>query len=92
MAIKLRGAISKQDNYLKSRYQAMQYQPRRPAQKGFIPVSFTQVSDTLVELQSVSLLTEPDVIFEDLAGMHYCDLLSPYRALEWVYIGGVIRL
>ena len=46
----------------------------------------------MVELQSVSLLTEPDVIFESLAGMHYCDLLSPYRALEWIYIGGVIRV
>ena len=50
------------------------------------------MSDSLVELQSVSLLTEPDMIFESLAGMHYCDLLSPYRALEWIYIGGVIRV
>jgi len=52
----------------------------------------SQVSDSLVELQSVALLTEPEGFFEDLAGMHYCDLLSPYRALEWIYIGGVIRL
>jgi hypothetical protein len=51
-----------------------------------------KVSDTLVEVQSVALLTEPDVAFEDLAGMHYCDLLSPYRALEWIYIRGVIRI
>jgi hypothetical protein len=45
-----------------------------------------------VKVQSVSLLTEPDVIIEELAGMHHCDLMSPYRALEWIYIRGVIRI
>ena len=34
-------------------------------------------------------ISEPDFIIESAAGMHYCDLLSPYRALEWIYIRGV---
>ena len=37
-------------------------------------------------LYSTSLISEPDFIIHSAAGMHYCDLLSPFRALEWIYI------
>jgi len=30
-----------------------------------------------------------DLGFSLFPGMHYCDLLSPYRALEWIYIESV---
>ena len=45
----------------------------------------------MTELRSVSLISEPDFLIPSAAGMHYCDLLSPYRALEWIYIKGVVH-
>ena len=50
-----------------------------------------QVNATFTEVRSVSLISEPDFIISSAAGMHYCDLLSPYRALEWIYIKGVVH-
>ena len=52
-------------------------------------ISIFQINATLVEVFSTSLISEPDFFIEIAAGMHYCDLLSPYRALEWIYIRGV---
>ncbi len=51
-------------------------------------LTYTQVDDSTVELQAVTLVTEPDIV-PLLAGVRYCDLLSPYRALEWIYVTGV---
>ena len=39
-----------------------------------------------VRVYATSLISEPDFIIASAAGMHYCDLLSPFRALEWIYI------
>ena len=50
---------------------------------------YIQVNNTHVEVVSRSLISEPDFFIPSAAGMHYCDLLSPYRALEWIYIRGV---
>jgi len=50
---------------------------------------YTKLNETHVEIGSHALISEPDFIIESAAGMHYCDLLSPYRALEWIYIRGV---
>ena len=48
------------------------------------------MDDLTVEVEAVSLITETDAL-PPLAGMHYCDLLSPYRALEWIYVAGVVH-
>ncbi|XP_033635012.1 uncharacterized protein LOC117296280 [Asterias rubens] len=39
-----------------------------------------------VVVTSVSLLTSVSFPFQSIAGMQYCKLLSPYRALEWIYV------
>ena len=52
-------------------------------------LDYTEINATHTQVVSTSLVSEPDFIIESAAGMHYCDLLSPYRALEWIYIKGV---
>jgi len=43
--------------------------------------------DNSVVLSSARLTSEPN--FPLFPGEHYCDLLSPYRALEWIYIESI---
>lgn len=52
-------------------------------------LKYKDIDAKTVEIVSTSLISEPDFIISSAAGMHYCDLLSPYRALEWIYITGV---
>ena len=54
-------------------------------------LDYNKVNETHVELVSTALISEPDFIIPSASGMHYCDLLSPYRALEWIYISGVVH-
>ena len=42
-----------------------------------------------IEVVAVSLPTESGPF--DINGMEYCDLLSPYRALEFIYIHSVLH-
>ncbi|XP_023337662.1 uncharacterized protein LOC111708496 [Eurytemora carolleeae] len=51
---------------------------------------YKKINETHTSLYSTSLISEPDFIIAVAAGMHYCDLLSPYRALEWIYLTSVI--
>jgi len=51
---------------------------------------YKNVNETHTSLYSTSLISEPDFIIATAAGMHYCDLLSPYRALEWIYLTSVV--
>ncbi|KAK6191736.1 hypothetical protein SNE40_003342 [Patella caerulea] len=41
---------------------------------------------TSVTVASAALLTKVDASPAAFAGMHYCKLLSPYRAMEWIYV------
>merc|ERR1711976_617104 len=50
---------------------------------------YNKINETHTRLHSTSLISEPDFIIASAAGMHYCDLLSPFRALEWIYITGL---
>jgi len=47
---------------------------------------YENINATHTSVFSTSLISEPDFIIASAAGMHYCDLLSPFRALEWIYI------
>jgi len=46
-------------------------------------LEYTKVNETHTNVTSTSLISP--VAFKT----HYCDLMTPYRALEWIYIGGV---
>ncbi|ESO97511.1 hypothetical protein LOTGIDRAFT_152602 [Lottia gigantea] len=39
-----------------------------------------------VTFQSTALVSKVDAFPAAFAGMHYCKLLSPYRAMEWIYV------
>ena len=54
-----------------------------------IPI-LSQVNSSLTLVQSMTLLIEDHPV-PLVANMHYCDLLSPYRALEWIYIKSVVN-
>ncbi|XP_071104987.1 uncharacterized protein [Haliotis cracherodii] len=48
-------------------------------------LQFTETEHAL-EVTSASLITPVDFVISSLAGMFYCKLLSPYRAMEWIYV------
>lgn len=50
---------------------------------------YKKMNETHTSIYSTSLVSEEDFFVASAAGMHYCDLLSPYRALEWIYITSV---
>lgn len=50
---------------------------------------YKRTNDSHMDLHSTSLISEPDFFIPSAAGQHYCDLLSPFRALEWIYITGL---
>ena len=50
---------------------------------------FAQIDEMTVQVGGTSLETEPTGTI--VGGMLYCDLLSPYRALEYVYIQSVLN-
>ena len=50
-------------------------------------LQWTEKEENNVELTASRLWSEPG--FPVYPGEHYCDLLSPYRALEWVYIESI---
>ena len=41
---------------------------------------------TETKIQSPMMRTPSDYFIKSAAGFHYCKLLSPFRALEWIYI------
>lgn len=57
------------------------------------PLSYTKSTNStggeIMEVQSVMLRTPTDYSIKSAAGMHYCKLLSPARAMEWIYVDGL---
>ena len=43
----------------------------------------------VLEVQSTMMKTPTDYYITAAAGMHYCKLLSPARAIEWIYVDGL---
>jgi len=50
-------------------------------------IQWNMKEDGSVELVSARLTSSPTLPL--FPGEHYCDLLSPYRALEWIYIESI---
>jgi hypothetical protein len=42
-----------------------------------------------IEMQSPMMRTPTDYLISAAAGFHYCKLLSPARAMEWIYMDGL---
>ncbi|XP_038059607.1 uncharacterized protein LOC119730686 [Patiria miniata] len=51
---------------------------------GKLRLTYTPTGDLVVT--SVVLLTPAMFPIQSIAGMQYCKLLSPYRAMEWIYV------
>eukprot|EP00057_Strongylocentrotus_purpuratus_P029501 XP_011683975.1 PREDICTED: uncharacterized protein LOC105447513 [Strongylocentrotus purpuratus] len=49
-------------------------------------VEYETQSDGSLEVTSGALYTNVTFPVASLAGMYYCKLMSPYRALEWMYV------
>ena len=43
----------------------------------------------IIEVSSAILCTPDHYYVQGAAGMHYCKLLSPARAMEWIYVDGL---
>ena len=57
------------------------------------PLVYTEVKNStggaVLEVQSIMMKTPTDYYIKAAAGMHYCKLLSPARAMEWMYVDGL---
>ena len=57
------------------------------------PLEYKQIKDengaTVQEIRSPMLRTPTDYFLKVSAGFHYCKLLSPARAMEWIYVDGL---
>ena len=49
----------------------------------------TSSGNDAIEIRSPTLRTPLDFYIKVIAGFHYCKLLSPARAMEWVYVDGL---
>ena len=52
-------------------------------------LKYTFYDDKSVGISSLSIITDNDYVPSEEAGLHYCDLLTPFRALEWIYTFGL---
>jgi len=52
-------------------------------------MTWSEQSDGKMHLKSRGLFTEPGS--KEIDGNHYCKLLSPARAMEWVYVEGLAK-
>ena len=53
------------------------------------PIKNNETGVSEVEVRSPMMKTPSVFIVPAAAGMHYCKLLSPSRALEWIYVDGL---
>jgi hypothetical protein len=55
------------------------------------PLDFEDSADkTQTVIRSPSMRTPTNFMIHKFSGKHYCKLLTPYRALEWIYFDSLI--
>lgn len=53
-------------------------------------MNYVENSDkTTMTVEAPMMRTPTDYFISSAAGFHYCKLLSPYRALEWMLVDGL---
>ena len=61
----------------------------------YLPMDYTVGTNStggeIVTIQSIQMKTAVTYSIGIFAGMHYCKLLSPSRAMEWLYMDGLRR-
>jgi len=56
----------------------------------FTSMKYEDNSDkTILSLKSAMMRTPTDFLIASAAGCHYCKLLSPFRAFEWMQVDGL---
>lgn len=59
----------------------------------YLPMVYTQSKNStggdIVIIESIQMKTQVTYKIGIFAGMHYCKLLSPARAMEWIYVDGL---
>jgi hypothetical protein len=59
----------------------------------YMPLEYKRITDAngnmVTQIRSPMLRTPTDYFIKLSAGFHYCKLLSPARAMEWIYIDGL---
>ena len=59
----------------------------------YTPMEYKQNIDSsgrdILEVISIQLKTDVKYLVPIFAGIHYCKLLSPARAIEWIYVDGL---
>ena len=59
----------------------------------YYPIEYKQKTDkngaTVQEIRSPTMRTPTDFVLKIAAGFHFCKVLSPARAMEWIYVDGL---
>ena len=59
----------------------------------YAPLQYKQTQDSsgkdILKVSSIELKTDVNYPIDDLAGVHYCKLLSPAKVMEWIYVDGL---
>ena len=59
----------------------------------WMPLEYKEETDSsgnkINEIRSIMMRTPVDFAIKASAGFHYCKLLSPARAMEWIYVDGL---
>mmetsp|Transcript_16752 Transcript_16752/g.11890 ORF Transcript_16752/g.11890 Transcript_16752/m.11890 type:complete len:92 (+) Transcript_16752:1381-1656(+) len=54
------------------------------------PMKYTETDDhSEMDVFSLACPTKMNNLIPIFRGMHYCKLMSPYHAIEWIYIDGL---
>ena len=58
----------------------------------YYPLEYNQTTNngkTVLKITSLTLRTPTEFIIPIAGGFHFCKVLSPARAMEWIYVDGL---